>query len=440
MIGIYNKGSKRTNGTFIENMTGYEKVCDELSDLMECGIAIAHVSDEGWQQIITNYSSNGDIRVRVTVDGGSFNEPPVKENGVYKFHLETQAGILEAEDWQKIISGLSNPDNVKALVRGENPNGLRRFFVHQVMKHLPALTILCEGYLAVYAEDTDNISSALDLMGWTEFRKSEKGQNLVQQDLRDKKSIVQCSQWWLDVFEQESLDGAVKKEWKYKTGTKEIPTALNSLLAAIRGGNTVVPPKIVADAYRVLVKEKIETTSSEWQLSCSKLNHDWFGHEFFNGFDYFIDELQKREPDRDRVGMLKFWEEDFPTWKTRRQEAQRIVESFEDNMLPRRLLSCTLLSSCDVETREWLGHLVHRLWLFRYSVEEKVKESQESLASVNELYDELYEKIACELEQSSVINLTQLIALQPQFCDQFCELRETYGNFSKTLSNLPRYT
>ena len=278
-------------------------------------------------------------------------------------------------------------------------------------------------------------------MEWTEFRKSERGQNLGRQDLRDKKSVVQCSQWWLDVFEQGSFEDTVKKEWESKTGTEEIPPALNGLLAAIRKGDTVVPPKIVADAYCVLVKENIETTSSEWRNRCSKLNHDWFGHEFFNGFHYFIDQLQKREPDRDDVDMLKFWEEDFPAWKThRRKEAQWIVESFEDYMLPQRFLSCTPLSGYDIETREWLADLVHGLWLSRYSVEEKVKESQESLALVNELYDELYEKIACELEQSNAINLTQLIDSQPQFCDQFCELRETYINFSKTLSNLPRHT
>ena len=89
------------------------------------------------------------------------------------------------------------------------------------------------------------------------------------------------------------------------------------------------------------------------------------------------------------------------------------------------------LSGCDVETRGWLGHLVHGLWLSRYPIKEKAKESQEALASVNELY----EKIACELEQSSPIKLTQLIALRPQFC----ELRETYGSLSKSLSNLRRY-
>ena len=151
MIGIYNRKRKRINHTFIQNIMPcaepQPEVCDDISELGECNIAIAHASDENWQQLITKYSSCGDVRVRVTVDGGSFNEPPTKENGVYKFHLETQAGILKTEDWQIILSGLSNPDNVKALVRGENPDGLRRFFVHQIIKHLPRLPSSVKGIL-----------------------------------------------------------------------------------------------------------------------------------------------------------------------------------------------------------------------------------------------------------------------------------------------------
>lgn len=431
MIGIYNTGSKRTNGTFIQNIMPcaeqQPKVCRDISELVECNIAIAHASKVDWQQLITEYSSNGDVRVRVTVDGGSFNEPPTKENGVYKFHLETQAGTLETEDWKKILAGLSKPEVVKALIRGENPHGLRRFFVHEVMEHLSALTILCEGYLAVHAEDSD-ISSALELMGWTKFRKSERGQNLIQQDLSDKKSVVQCPQWWLNVFEQESFDDDVKKEWRDTTGTEEIPEALSDLLEAIRSGESVEQSKIVADAYCVLVK-KIVTTPSEWQIRRKEFYHDWLKNRFLNSFDDFIEQLQKNNPDIHRVSA--FLVEDFPAWKSERQDAERIVQSIEDGMSPQRLLSCVPLSRCDVETREWLGHLVHGLWLSRYPVKEKAKESQEALASV----DELYEKIACELEQSRPIKLTQLIALRPQFC----ELRETYGNLSKSLSNLRRY-
>ena len=129
--------------------------------------------------------------------------------------------------------------------------------------------------------------------------------------------------------------------------------------------------------------------------------------------------------------MSEFLFEDFPAWESRRQDAQWIVESFEDGMSPRRLLSCAPLNGCDVETRAWLGDLVHELWLSRYPVKEKVKESQEALIEVNKMY----EKLASQLEQSMPIGLTKLISLHPQFC----ELKANYEVLSKTLSDLPRY-
>lgn len=176
-------------------------------------------------------------------------------------------------------------------------------------------------------------------------------------------------------------------------------------------------------------KKKIVTTPSEWQIRRNKFNHDWLKNKFLNSFNDFIEQLQKRDPDIERVSEFLF--EDFPTWGSRQEDAQWIVQSFEEGMSPRRLLSCSPLNRCGNETREWLGDLVHELWLFRNSVKEKEKESQDALISVNELY----EKIASELEQSSPIGLTKLIALSPQFC----ELKGTYEALSKTLSNLPRY-
>ena len=262
MIAIYNRGNTRSNGTFIERVNKAVlkvNVCQNLSDLQNCKIAIAHASDEDWKQLITEYSPSDCVRVRVTI-GGNFADkpPPTDENSVYTFHLVTRAGDLEIEEWTEILSGLSNPEFIKQLVEGKNPSGLRRFFVYEVQEHLSALTLLCEGYLAVHAEDTDcqkDISHALELMEWTKFKSSKKGQELIRQDLSEKMSVVRQPQWWLNVCGQESFCNDVKEEWKDTAGA-EMPTALNDLLEAIRKGESVEPPKIVADAYCTLVKKK----------------------------------------------------------------------------------------------------------------------------------------------------------------------------------------
>jgi hypothetical protein len=173
----------------------------------------------------------------------------------------------------------------------------------------------------------------------------------------------------------------------------------------------------------------MRTTPSDWQIRRHKFNHDWLKDKFlFNSFNGFTEQLQKRHPDLGRVS--KFLVKDFPAWESRRQDAEWIVKSFEDRVSPRRLLDCSPLNRCDDETQKWLGDLVHGLWLSRYPVKSKAKESQDALEAVDKIYDE----IAGELEQSSKpILLTTLICLRPQFC----ELRETFKALSKTLSNLP---
>ena len=263
MIGIYNRGNNSIEGTFIENIAKCVEpqaaVLEKLCELKEHKIAIVHTSNDSWTQLINEFSSPGYVRIRVTVGGGfSDKAPRIDENGVYIFHLVSRAGELEAEDWKTILSGLSNKKVVDRLINHENPRGLRRFFVHEVQEHLSALTILCEGYLAVHAENTDcseDISSALELMGWAKFQKSDRYSALIREDLSEQISIVRQRQWWPDVFEPASFDNDVKKEWEDTTGEEEIPSALNGLLKAIHEGDTVVPPKIVADAYCILVKK-----------------------------------------------------------------------------------------------------------------------------------------------------------------------------------------
>ena len=177
------------------------------------------------------------------------------------------------------------------------------------------------------------------------------------------------------------------------------------------------------------LKKKTSPSLSDWQTRCNKFNHDWLKNKFLNSFDDFTVQLKKSDPDLVRVS--EFLEKDFPAWESRRQDAQWIVQSFEDSVSPRQLLESSPLNRCDDETRAWLGNLMHGLRLSRYPVKSKVQESRDALRTVNKLY----EKITYELEQFRPIKLTKLTSLRPQFC----ELKGAYEALSKTLSDLPRY-
>lgn len=435
MFSIYDKGlSDSPLIQIIQNISKYAEQevtdCTELKNLQESTIAIVHVSDDEWTSLLKDYSPPDSIRVRV-ISGDSCDELPIKEDSIYKFHLMIGAGDLTAKDWKEILSGLSDSKIVEDLVHGENPNGLRHFFVREKQEHLAALVILCEGYLAVHAGDGDyhgDIRHALNLMKWSQFRDSDGSQEWIRQDLGGKMDDVCESVWWLTVFEQQSFYDNIKQQWE-TAGGKEIPEPLNPLLEAIRNGETIESPKIVADAYCVLAEKRTITKVSEWQIQCHEFHHDWLKDKFLNRFDSSIVQLKKSEPNLDR--MRAFLKKDFPASKCRLQDAQRIVDTFEDKMSPRQLLNYSPLNRCDRETATWLGNLTHKLWLSRYPVKSKIKESRDALVTVNKMYP----KIENELGQSGSIESTELIPLLPQFS----ELRETYKVLSKVLINLSRY-
>ena len=261
-IGIFNKKDLAIKETFIENVGTYKglepTVCANLCDLKTCDIVLAHAFETDWTELINKWSRPGSVRVRVSTAG--FDDKPAPEliAGVNTFYLVPRADRLSSKDWKAILDGLSDPQVVKDLVKGKKPNDLRPFFVREVQEHLSALTLFCEGYLAVHAESPDcqaDIHAAVVLMEWDECRDSEIGERFICQNLDERKADLRKSEWWLQVFERESFEDDVKKEWK-KTETGEMPPAISDLLEDILNCDTV-EPKTVANAYCALSKKKL---------------------------------------------------------------------------------------------------------------------------------------------------------------------------------------
>ena len=181
MLGIYDKGKR--DSTFIQNVRKHAeqetKVCKNLHELHDCEIIVVHIYEKDWNLLIDEYSSSNSVRIRVSTAGFPDAPPPtISTNNVYTFHLVPSTDRLGEAEWKEILCGLSDIEILKSLVQGENPGGLRCFFVHEVQEYLSALAILCESYLAVHAEDKKSppdTRPALDLMKWTEFKNSARG-------------------------------------------------------------------------------------------------------------------------------------------------------------------------------------------------------------------------------------------------------------------------
>ena len=130
---------------------------------------------------------------------------------------------------------------------------------------LTALAILCQGYLAVYAEYKEqqgkdwkdqDIAIALEQMSWNTVDKS-----LIPSTLGEKEKIEKVcdSSWWWTVFdrdfeERKGLLAAIKKEWD-ESSDKEISKELEDLVKLIVAKKEIKPPKMVARAYLALVEK-----------------------------------------------------------------------------------------------------------------------------------------------------------------------------------------
>lgn len=132
--------------------------------------------------------------------------------------------------------------------------------------YLAALTILCQGYLAVHAEHKEpnkdwkdqDIAIALEQMDWNSVNKS-----LIPPSFGKKESIekVRNPGWWWAAFEDDfknkdkkSLPVAIQEEWD-ASSDKEISKELEDLIKLIVADNEIKPPEMVAKAYLALVEK-----------------------------------------------------------------------------------------------------------------------------------------------------------------------------------------
>ena len=126
-------------------------------------------------------------------------------------------------------------------------------------KFLPALSILCQGYLATNSKSPDPlVQKALNEMGWSTFKNPS-----IQTDLSGKKSETKKRSWWLDPFDIDcrksnkeihrqidKIHDQIVKEWNVpKHG--EVCSCIKELTDALK--KTILiedeAPPIVANAY-----------------------------------------------------------------------------------------------------------------------------------------------------------------------------------------------
>lgn len=157
---------------------------------------------------------------------------------------------------EKYITSLSNYDQKKAK---------EIFFqelapIKMMPKNLIALSILCQGYLAVLAAQKSDlpeetkVAQALELMGWPAFTKSDEGRKVLQKmNLAGKIDEVSKPTWWNDVFalDKSEFEKTIAKEWELKSiDDCPIKTFLDSIY-----GTDKLTPELVADVFISIAKK-----------------------------------------------------------------------------------------------------------------------------------------------------------------------------------------
>lgn len=165
-----------------------------------------------------------------------------------------------------------------------------------------------------------------------------------------------------------------------------------------------------------------------WQHRRGHFNHDWLKNQFLLALGNFInlldDFIENVELESSFVSTV------LPQWEKHRDEVGRLLVDFEQEMSPRTLLQVSPLARYDQDTRQWLGDLIHTLWLAKHPVHGCVGEASARLREA----DEAYELLQGELK--SCPDTSSAPALRP-LRDRFVEFYRVCQKLARAIEQFP---
>jgi len=128
-----------------------------------------------------------------------------------------------------------------------------------------------------------------------------------------------------------------------------------------------------------------------WQHRRGQFNHDWLKNQFLLALGNFInlldDLIENDELETSFVSVV------LPQWEDHRDEVGDLLEDFDQEMSPRTLFERSPLAQCDRDTRQWLGDVIHTLWLAKNPVHECIQGASARLREADEAYELLQRRL-----------------------------------------------
>ena len=165
-----------------------------------------------------------------------------------------------------------------------------------------------------------------------------------------------------------------------------------------------------------------------WQKRRSAFNHDWLKNSYIVALGSFLNLLDNKIEDADLEH--SFIPSILPQWEFHRAEAFALPRDFERQMSPQNLFDRIPLSRCDENAKEWLGNLIHAVWLTRYPVRCWVADVTTCAEDVDIAYDNLREalKFCSDVESALILR---------RYRKQFVALRERCQKLAAAIENFP---
>jgi len=212
------------------------EIVDTLKDLRFATVALVHPSGDikktEWNELLKECDTDS-IIIRTSSQGRHQKTHRITTNGVIVLQLQISYYEINGLQLKEIIEEIRKPGIAKAIVKGEISPRLAKYF--SIIKNtnvIYALTILCQGYLAIRSDcqvqkKDGPIHDALEKMQWSRFLNSDISKEFLNPDIFNENEILrnstdldnQNTDYWKPVREWMNEKDAAT-EWSFLDGNR----------------------------------------------------------------------------------------------------------------------------------------------------------------------------------------------------------------------------
>jgi len=141
--------------------------------------------------------------------------------------------------------------------------------------------------------------------------------------------------------------------------------------------------------------DTLSMKNSEWNNLRARLHHDWLQNRymtFLKSWKACFDNVEACGQNSEDV--LK----QLLQWKTKRHAFVTFINSLEEALSPMQLLHEPPLNRMKEEDKNWLGEVIHSLYLARTGIKDKISELKEKMMEIDEIVDSVAESLIDRIE------------------------------------------